>query len=277
MSTSSREPLALAKLAGLGDVVELLNLLAVDGALADHHLEAVVIARVVAGGDHHAAVGRKVEHRKIEHRGGHHADVHDVAAGGQQTLAEQVAVAVGAQAAVAAQSDALDPLPGHVGADGLAQGDHVGVVDVLVHHATDVVFAEYAGVHDLPLSSRCLGLGQPVGPRRPGLIKHHLVRGGHLGRGQTGGQAASTGPVAAFPGARRPPESSRRPFPRSTHSRLGPWPGRSRGPLFMMTYLSRPKESVSTRELTSQGKGGQGPGVQGTCPGRSELQGLQGA
>src|SRR6185369_13602273 len=47
-------------------LAQLLDLGTVDGALAADDLEAVVLGRVVAGGDHHAAVGAQVKDREVE-------------------------------------------------------------------------------------------------------------------------------------------------------------------------------------------------------------------
>jgi len=68
----------------LDDPADLLDLLAVDGAGAADHLEAVVLRGVVASGDHDRAVGLGADDRVVEHRGGNHADVGDRAAGGGQ-------------------------------------------------------------------------------------------------------------------------------------------------------------------------------------------------
>ena len=56
------------KRARLDALAQLLDLGAVDRAAPADDLEAVVLGRVVAAGDHHAAVGLEVEHREVERR-----------------------------------------------------------------------------------------------------------------------------------------------------------------------------------------------------------------
>ena len=80
-------PSAGHEVALLDELAQLLDLGAVDGRLAAQDLEAVVLGRVVAAGDQHAAVGVEVEHREVEHRRGHDADVDDVDARRQQARA----------------------------------------------------------------------------------------------------------------------------------------------------------------------------------------------
>src|SRR5262245_37649651 len=69
--------LAIGKLARLDDLIKLLNLLAVDRPdahvavgmpKASGHFEAVVFARIVTAGDHHAAIGLVVHDGEIFHR-----------------------------------------------------------------------------------------------------------------------------------------------------------------------------------------------------------------
>src|SRR5262249_11449733 len=70
--------------AGLDPLAQGLDLRAVDGAAAGDDLEPVVLAGVVAGGDHHAAVDLQVEHGEVEGGRVNHADVDHVQPGGQE-------------------------------------------------------------------------------------------------------------------------------------------------------------------------------------------------
>ena len=78
-----------------------------DRALAAHHLEAVVLGRVVAAGDHHAAVGLEVVAPRSTACGvGHDADVDDVQARPRAARAQRRGQARRREAAVAADRDA---------------------------------------------------------------------------------------------------------------------------------------------------------------------------
>ena len=63
------------------DAVDLLDRGAVDGALAEHRFEAVVIGGIVGAGDHDAGLGAQMVDRVVEQRRGHDADVGHLAAG----------------------------------------------------------------------------------------------------------------------------------------------------------------------------------------------------
>ena len=58
-----------------------LDVVARQRRVVDHHLEAVVVGRVVAAGDHHAAAGAEVLGGEVRHRRGDHAEVDHVRAG----------------------------------------------------------------------------------------------------------------------------------------------------------------------------------------------------
>src|SRR3546814_11448842 len=55
---------------------QLLDVLAEEGAALEHHLEAVVIGRIVTAGHHDAAVHAQRRRGVIEHRRGAKADAH---------------------------------------------------------------------------------------------------------------------------------------------------------------------------------------------------------
>ena len=79
--------------------------LPVQRARAAHGLESVVLGRIVAAGDHDRAVGLQVLRRIIQHRSGNHADVGDIAAGGQEAFDQRVAQARGTEPAIASDVD----------------------------------------------------------------------------------------------------------------------------------------------------------------------------
>ena len=68
---------------------------ALDGVLgqwlaAQHHLQAVVVGRIVAAGDHDAGAGFSRLGRKVQHRRWHHADVDDFHAALGQALVQRL-------------------------------------------------------------------------------------------------------------------------------------------------------------------------------------------
>ena len=70
------------------DAAQLLDFFAVNGAARQHHLEAVVIARVVAARDLYAALAQRAG-GKVEHGRGAHADVDDFDARFRQPARER--------------------------------------------------------------------------------------------------------------------------------------------------------------------------------------------
>jgi hypothetical protein len=70
--------------------VNRLDFVPVDGAPAHHHLEAVVVLRVVAARDLDAA-GAQRAGGKVEHRRGHHADVDHLHADRDQAARQRTA------------------------------------------------------------------------------------------------------------------------------------------------------------------------------------------
>jgi hypothetical protein len=122
-----------------------LDVVAVDGAAGQHHLEAVVVLRVVAAGDLDAAGaavfaarGRDV----VEHRRGDRAQVHHVQAGGGQAADQRRAERRAGQAPVAADRHGLVTGQQRHRAEGTAQFVSKAVVDGIAHHAADVVGLE---------------------------------------------------------------------------------------------------------------------------------------
>jgi len=106
---------------------------------ADHHLQTVVVGRVVAAGDLHAGAGVEMEGGVVEHRRRRQADVDDLAAGGLQPLGEVLGQLGARQAPVAA--DHHTPLAAGLAgrAEGAADLAHDLRPQVLGHHPADVV------------------------------------------------------------------------------------------------------------------------------------------
>ena len=82
---------AAFEIARLDGPTHTLNRLAMNGALAAHGFETVVVGRIVAAGDHHGAVGLQVPGRMIQHRRWDHANVRDIASGCPEALHQRVA------------------------------------------------------------------------------------------------------------------------------------------------------------------------------------------
>ena len=135
--------LAFAEIALLNAGLEGLDGVAGQGGALNNHLEAVVVRRVVAAGDHYAGVGVVVVvGGEIQHRGGHQAQIHHFAAAGLQAVGEAVHQRRGRQSAVAAHRHGVAALAAYFSADG--QTDQAGGVvgeGVLVN-AANVVGAE---------------------------------------------------------------------------------------------------------------------------------------
>ena len=83
------------------------TVIAADGlGLLAHELHAVVVGRIVAGGDHDAAVVATIEGREIHALGAAHADVVYIDAAVGQTAAHRIRETGAAQADIAADDDA---------------------------------------------------------------------------------------------------------------------------------------------------------------------------
>ena len=129
--------------------LELLNVVAVDGAAAHHHLEAVVILRVVAAGDLDAAGAAVLATRSghvVQHGGGDGADVHHVQPGALQPLDQAGHQGWARQAPVAPHGHGLFARSHTFGAKGPAQVFGKGRVDVLADDAADVIGLEDGGI-----------------------------------------------------------------------------------------------------------------------------------
>ncbi|MNU96668.1 hypothetical protein D3C71_867130 [compost metagenome] len=116
---------------------------------AHHDLEAVVVRRVVAAGNGHAAARAQVVAGEVHHRGRRQADVDDIAAGAAQAFDQPGAEFRAGQTTIAAHHDLAQPLHLQHRADGLAdQRSHLRG-ELAADHAADIVGAENIGRHVL--------------------------------------------------------------------------------------------------------------------------------
>ena len=131
----------------------------------EHQLEAVVVARVVAGRDLDAAARHRVR-GEVQHRRGDRAQLDDVDAAGHQAADEGIGQRRGTQAPVAPDGDAaLAFAPGHVAERG-AELARECRVECCRHHAADVIRLENArGMHGAAIL--VTRPAQPRGAHRP--------------------------------------------------------------------------------------------------------------
>ncbi len=90
----------------------------------EHHLQAVVIRRIVAAGDHHRAIGLELEGGEIGHRCGDHADIDDVDAALLYAACQGLCELGAGQAAITSDGDAVLFACGRFRADGMSDGFH---------------------------------------------------------------------------------------------------------------------------------------------------------
>ncbi|MNH11014.1 hypothetical protein D3C79_705180 [compost metagenome] len=121
-----------------------LDLFVGQGIASDDDLEAVVVRRVVAAGQHHTGLAGQHVGCVVQRRGGHQADVADLAAGIDQALDQLFDQHRAGQAAIAADRNLRFALGQALRADGAA--DPVGGFGVkgLADHAAYVICAENA-------------------------------------------------------------------------------------------------------------------------------------
>ena len=136
LSRGSREQLLRA-------VAQLRDRLAVERVRADHDLEAVVLGRVVAAGDHDRRGGAQVLLGEVRDGRRDDPDVDDVGEDAD-AVGERVEQAWGRQAAVAADDDGA---AARALTDRKAERTYDIVGQIAIGDTTDVVFAEDAGVH----------------------------------------------------------------------------------------------------------------------------------
>ncbi len=130
---------------GLHPPAQALDLLAMDGAPGEHHLEAVVVLGVVAAGDLDAARAAVPGARRrdvIEHRRRHRAEVDDVEAGRGEAANQGGGEPRAGAAAVAAHRHRALAGSDRFAAEGAAEVLGESLVDRLADDAADVVGLE---------------------------------------------------------------------------------------------------------------------------------------
>ena len=120
--------------------------LAVDRIAADHHLQAVVLGRIVAAGDRHAGTGAELEGAVIDDRRGDHADVDDVDTGVTQALGERRRERGPGEPAIAADHRLVAAGGANPGAHRQTDRAHHVGAEVAIDDAADVVGLEDAAI-----------------------------------------------------------------------------------------------------------------------------------
>ncbi|MGF6939820.1 hypothetical protein OKW41_008982 [Paraburkholderia sp. UCT70] len=126
------------------------NLLAVNGRAAQHHLEAVVVRRIMATRHDDARVDaalaarqlQRYARREVADRCGHHAHVHDIDAGRTQAVGQRPNQLGARQASVARDHDRVAALRAHFAAECATDGTRGVGVERLANDATNVIRLE---------------------------------------------------------------------------------------------------------------------------------------
>ncbi|PAV93323.1 hypothetical protein WR25_26851 [Diploscapter pachys] len=133
---------ALAPRAGGGEAGEIDHIRAVEGAVAQHHLEAIVVARIVAARHMDAGVDAQRRFGEIQHRRGAEADAHDVDAACHEA-GDQRGFEVGrGQAPVAPYGNTRAARGADAGGEAAADRGRVGGGEVAPHGAANVIFPQ---------------------------------------------------------------------------------------------------------------------------------------
>ncbi len=137
--------LAVLQVAGLDAPLQILDRVERQRRAADHHLQAVVVGRVVAAGDRDAGVAAEFVGGEVGDRGRHAADVDGVHAGGADAVHQRAGQFGAGQAAVAADGDRFLALLDGQRAEGVADLAHDVGGQGLVDDATNIVGLENFG------------------------------------------------------------------------------------------------------------------------------------
>ena len=137
----------LLEVARFDQLAQLLNHLAVERGVPGAHLEAVVLRRVVAAGDHRQPVDRQGVRRVVDARRGDDADVDDVDPGRGRATDEQVVVFRRADPGIAADHDRVAALALDHRRQALPQHLDDVVGEVFVDNTTHVVLAKNLRIH----------------------------------------------------------------------------------------------------------------------------------
>ncbi len=127
---------------GADHAPERLDILAEESAMRLHHLDAVVLWRVMRAGDHHPATGVEVMRREVEHRRRAEADAIDVRPGRGKTLDEGRLERGRAEASVITDGNRTSAVANDQCTEGPPDRAHVLQLQCFANDAADVVFAE---------------------------------------------------------------------------------------------------------------------------------------
>ena len=121
-----------------------------NGLPAEHHLEAVVVGRVVRARHHDPAIDRERRRREIEHRRRPEADAHHVDAGARQALDQRRLELGRGQPPVTADRDALAAGLGQHRGKARPMARASAAEQGLADDAADVVFAQDRRIEAMP-------------------------------------------------------------------------------------------------------------------------------
>src|SRR6185437_306735 len=199
------------KIARRRDPTETLDVGPEERLLLDHHLEAVVVRRVVRAGDHDPGIDLQREGGEIEHRRRPQPDAHDIAAAFRQTANERRFQLGRAQPSVKPDGDTPQALLDENAREGTADGVRVGCGERVADDAPYVVFAQDGGVEAVT-ARLCRHMRHPCSQRYSARIL------------RSSGAMSSRASAKAMLACRKPtlsPQSKRCPAKRR------PWNGRS--------------------------------------------------
>ena len=125
------------------------DLLAVERLAAEDDLEAVVVGRIVAAGDHHGTVSRQPGVGVIQHRRRAAADAQRLDPGGTQAVRQGRLERGARQPAVIADGDRAAAGARHQRAETASDGECVGVRQRAAHRAADVILAQRGRVEPM--------------------------------------------------------------------------------------------------------------------------------
>ena len=146
-----------------GHAANLLNLRAVEGLLADHHLEAVIIGRVMATGHHRRAIGFERIGREIEHRCRAQPNPHHFKPAGAQARYKLRFHLGRMQPAIIAHCYTLAPTTADDAAKAAANGIGIFRVQGFADNAPNIIFAQHGGVEAMIESGHGKGSqGRPI-------------------------------------------------------------------------------------------------------------------
>ena len=134
----------------LDDPPQLLDLLPIDRIGTDADLETVEVGRIMASGNHHAAVHPIVAYGEIEHRGGAQADIGHVDPRGHDPPSDGLLIGFRTETAIPAKGHFSNAMAHGIGADRPAEKMGEVGVEIPVYDSTDIILPEYIAIHCVP-------------------------------------------------------------------------------------------------------------------------------